>query len=225
MKVGVPRELQKSLPVAIGQVLKDKEVLQTVATQVSQSVVSQVDVQVKTALQNTIAPAISKLAVSAVQQMTSDIERRFSEQLVVLETQKQNDNATIAILSDAVRTLQQTVLALSQSMEKHQQTLAQEVTSTRADLKAFMSAPQAVAATSEPVTPARPALSAADQERKDIQDAFTRDEVEEATLKVCLCCIIIHMFMITNESLYSGCTRSKRPSSSTISFSTSTHVL
>ena len=180
MKVGVPRELQKSLPVAIGQVLKDKDVLQGVAAQISQSVTQQVDSQLKNALQTTITPAFSKLAVNAVKQMTSDMERRFGEQIAALEARQQKDNSTIATLQQSIDGLQQAVTSLVQTHGAHQQ----EVLSTLAEVKGIVSLPPPASAVLSTSSAGKQILSPADLERKEIEDALARNDVEEAALKV-----------------------------------------
>jgi hypothetical protein len=183
MKVGVPRELQKSLPVAIGQTMKDKDIMQSVAAQISQNVTQQVDGQFKAAMQNTITPTISKLAVSAVKQMTSEMERRFGEQLRALEIQKQKDDNTIDGLYKAIGSLQQTLVEMAHVQQKFQQ----ESLAMLAQVKAAP-ASHPPSAASAPITPAKQILSPADREREQIQDAFAHNEVEEATLKV-RCCL------------------------------------
>jgi pectin methylesterase-like acyl-CoA thioesterase len=75
--------------------------------------------------------------------------------------------------------LQQTILEMVQAQQKFQQ-------ETLAMLAQVKAAPvsQLPFATSAPTTSAKPILSPADREREEIQDAFARNEVEEATLKV-----------------------------------------
>ncbi|KIV98538.1 uncharacterized protein PV09_09661 [Verruconis gallopava] len=178
MKVGVPRELQKSLPVAVSQTLKDKDVLQSVAEQISHNVAQQVDTQFKVAMQNTITPAISKLTIEAVKQMTSEIERRFGEHIHAHEILLQKNESAIQGLFKAIENLQRIIVDMSQVQRKCQQEIVEM-------LEQIRTAPvtQAQSTTPAPVTPAKPMLSLADLERVEIQNALSRGGVEEATLK------------------------------------------
>jgi hypothetical protein len=184
MKVGVPRELQKLLPVALGQTMKDKEILQHVAEQVSHSVTQQVDTQFKAVMQSTITPGISNLAANAVDQLTSEMERRFSEQLRVLEVQRQQDNSAIEGLYKVISGLQHTIVEMAQAQQKVQQetlTVLAQVRTAATAVPVVTSHPPPVV--SAPVTPSKLVLSPAETERDEIQDAFARGEVEDATLK------------------------------------------
>ena len=180
MKVGVPRELQKSLPVAINQVLKDKDVMQSVAAAITKSVVQQVDIQLNNALQNAIIPAFDKSTVNVVKQMTTDMELHFSEQLIALENQQQRDNSTILALQQSIDSLQQAIVGLVQTQEKQQR----EMATTLCEMRGMISVPQADTRASGDIPPKPEFLSAADRERKDIQDALARNDAEDATLKV-----------------------------------------
>ena len=180
MKVSVPRELEKSLPAALGQTLKDKQLLRSVADLVSHNVAQQVDAHFAAAMRETITPAITKLAAGAAKDMITNVERRFSEQLRLVEHQQQKDDIKIDRLLESVDKLQLTVQALSESQLKFH-TDSQNLL---VQMQTLQTSPSYLPI--EPPQPAKPFISPEEREREEIQAYFRQNDAENATLKVSL---------------------------------------
>jgi hypothetical protein len=164
VKAGMPRELEKILPSAIGNALQDQNLLRNVADVVSRNVALQVEQQFAVTMRDTIVPAMAKLAVNAANKMTSDIEDRFTEHIQQSSLQHQQDNSKIADLIKVIGNLQQTVHLMAEEQVKFQQQTTSVLTQLRAR-------PQSDPVASVPQTPAN-------HQRQKSPEELERDEIK-----------------------------------------------
>jgi hypothetical protein len=181
LKVGVPRELEKALPVAMGQILQDQGLLRNVSDLVAKNVAQQVDTALGAAVRDTVIPTFQNLAISAAEQMSGDIEHRFKEQLRQAEAQHQRDNVKIDHLLKVVTSLQETIQTMGEENLKFQE-------ETRALLRQVQSAPQSrepVVAEVQQTQQAPPRFKSLEEtERDNIKAMLEQHNYADATLQV-----------------------------------------
>ncbi|KAL6720206.1 hypothetical protein ACLMJK_002127 [Lecanora helva] len=112
--------LKQVLPDTIGRTLQSQQFLHPVSEQVTRAITNHVDREFAAALDKTIIPAFTGLAVNLAQKVTGDTERRVREQLQGIEAQRQEDNQRIEQLTNLVRGLSETLHAMAAAQSDFQ---------------------------------------------------------------------------------------------------------
>ncbi len=109
--------MKKLLPDAINRTMQSQQILRVLSEHVTKAITGHVEQEFTTALQMTIVPAFSSLAVNTAQKISGDTERRVREQLQQAEMQHHEDSVKIDQLTNLVRGLSETVhtMAAAQS--------------------------------------------------------------------------------------------------------------
>ncbi|KAF2427188.1 hypothetical protein EJ08DRAFT_699813 [Tothia fuscella] len=188
LNASVPRELEKALPLAVGRVLQDPNVLGGVANHVSTRVTEIVDAYLSTAMQTTIVPAFTSLAINAASQMSGEIERRFVEQLRQADAQQQRDNIKIDQLLKNVNNLSQVVQILTEKQIEFQNNTHALLQQALSPVQPSQRSRRGTASSGEgsrptPVTPARAPKTEEELEREDIEATLAERQYETATVK------------------------------------------
>ena len=116
----LPKELQSVLPEVIGKTLRLPEVLKLMSDSLAKTVAFRVEEQFASLLKNSITPAFTALALQAVQQAGSDIQRQATEVIGRLEHERRADIVKIDQLSMLVTGLSETVSTMAAAQSKFQ---------------------------------------------------------------------------------------------------------
>ncbi|KAF2840259.1 hypothetical protein M501DRAFT_1010407 [Patellaria atrata CBS 101060] len=183
----VPREIRSSLPIAISRALQEPDVLQIISDLVSTKVASIVDSHLATALSTTIVPTFTSNAISAAQNIATEVERRVGEQLREAEVQRQTDSTKIEQLTSLVHRLSETI----QSMAASQADFQGEILKLQSQVGSSASR-DAPAISSAAATPTRaatppPEKTDEDRERDEITAMLRNGQYEEGTIRWLQC--------------------------------------
>lgn len=120
----LPEQLKGALPVTVGKVMQDPQVLGQLSDVVAKKVTTQVGPIVSASLGSALAPALTNLSKT--------IDHQVAQQLHQADMQRQKDSVKIDQLSNLVRGLTETIQSMAESQSqfqnqllKMQQTLAQ----------------------------------------------------------------------------------------------------
>ena len=116
----LPKELQSVLPEVIGKTLRLPEVMKLMSESLAKTVAFRVEEQFASLLKNSITPAFTTLALQAVQQAGSDIQRQATEVIGRLEHERRADSVKIDQLSMLVTGLSETVSTMAAAQSKFQ---------------------------------------------------------------------------------------------------------
>jgi hypothetical protein len=117
---GIPKELQKILPDAIGRSLQQPQVLKLMAESLATSVSFRVEESFAHTLQNVVTPAFTQLASQTAQRAAADIQRQAEEQIGNLERQTHSDSIKIENLLQLITGLSETVSTMAQAQAEFQ---------------------------------------------------------------------------------------------------------
>jgi hypothetical protein len=116
----LPKELQSVLPEVIGKTLRLPEVMKLMSESLAKTVAFRVEEQFASLMKNSITPAFTALALQAVQQAGSDIQRQATEVIGRLEHERRADSVKIDQLSMLVTGLSETVSTMAAAQSKFQ---------------------------------------------------------------------------------------------------------
>ena len=116
----LPKELQKTLPDAIGRALQQPQLVKLMAESLAKSVSFRVEEQFANTLQNVVAPAFQQLATQTAQRVAADVQRQAEEQIGNLERQTHADSMKIDQLVQLVTGLSETVSTMAGAQEEFQ---------------------------------------------------------------------------------------------------------
>jgi hypothetical protein len=116
----LPKELQSVLPEVIGKTLRLPEVMKLMSESLAKTVAFRVEEQFASLLKNSITPAFTALALQAVQQTGTDVQRQASEIIGRLEHERRADSVKIDQLSMLVTGLSETVSSMAAAQSKFQ---------------------------------------------------------------------------------------------------------
>ena len=112
--------LQKVLPEAIDRTMQSQQIIRSVSEQVAKPMTGHIDREFAAALNKSIVPAFTRLAVDMAQKVSGDAERRVRDQLQHAEIQRREDSAKIEQLTGLVRGLSETVQTMAAAQSDFQ---------------------------------------------------------------------------------------------------------
>ncbi|TKA62019.1 hypothetical protein B0A49_11037 [Cryomyces minteri] len=175
----IPKEVKHALPAAVGKAMQEPEVLRLVAELVANKVSGVVDSHFTTALRNSIVPNFTSHAMTAAQNMASEIERRTTEQLRQAEVQRNEDSVKIEQLTSLVRSLSETVREMAAGQSVFQQEILKMQRSAAQPVKEPASNRSVTSIRSTPA----PTLSVEEEELQSITSLMTEGRYEEGTIQ------------------------------------------
>jgi len=173
--------LKQVLPDAVGRTMQSQQVLRSVSEQVTKTVTGHVEREFSTALDKSIVPAFTNLAVSVAHKVSEDTERRVREQLVQAEVQRREDSLKIDQLTNLVRGLSETIHTMAAAQSDFQVEILKQ------QQKAAESGSSSLAHQHSP-TPSESASMAGSPEQAELDAvtvAMNEGRFEEATVMVC----------------------------------------
>ena len=187
MKSVIPKEIERTLPVAMGQVSQQPGVLRAVADQLGSTIAQHMDGFIKSFMQEKMIPTYTQLAMQAAQSAVGQVEGQFNEQVRVFEVQREHDAAKIAHLMNSVNNLQETVNATAEQQLRFQSEVV-NIIRQQAELHASNMAPQQVASDdaarqAEPLQAAQVQKTPEQIEREAIQQLIDDGQYEPAAIQ------------------------------------------
>ena len=160
----VQRELQKSLPGAVGQALSKPEATKSISDKVVQQLGAHIDEHLLDTLNAHLIPAFSTVAGEAVQRIGADIHRQMADDIGRREEQHQSDTIKIGALIAQTTHLAKMISAMAASqtqMQKELLALKEHMTEREAPGPAATSAPASSVASNhvaQMISPISPAV-------------------------------------------------------------------
>ncbi|KAI1851735.1 hypothetical protein JX265_010969 [Neoarthrinium moseri] len=116
----VQNQMQKLLPNTVGQALLKPEVTRAVTSKLTDGLASEVQKTFVEALNDSVTPAFSRMAVAAATKMVDDVHKQAAAQIEDLEQKLHADSNKIDQLSSLVNTLSETVATMAKSQAEFQ---------------------------------------------------------------------------------------------------------
>ncbi|MCJ1377162.1 hypothetical protein MMC17_000254 [Xylographa soralifera] len=182
----LPAQLKLALPEAVFKSLQHPDVLRVLSDQVTTKVSNQVERQFSVVLNQTVLPSFQDIALGAAQRMTSETERRMSEQLKQVDVQHREDSTKIDQLTTLVRGLSETVSAMaaaqsgfqSEILRLQQQNVQERQASSSAKTGSVQLHEDSIAPSESP----EPVLTPEQQELDNITTLMKEGRFEEGTI-------------------------------------------
>ena len=171
--------LKQVLPDAIGRAFQNQQVFQLVSEQVTRPLIGLVEREFTTAMDKTIMPAFTNLAVSVAHEINADTQRRVREQLQQLEVQHRDDNVKIDQLTGLVRGLSETLHAMAAAQSDFQVEILKQQQKAAEDARGLVRHHSPTPSESASMT-----ASPEQQELEAVTNAMNEGRFEEATVMV-----------------------------------------
>ena len=183
----IPGELKLALPQAVGEAMRNPEVLRPLSDQVINKIAGHVEKEFSTILRDTITPTFVELAVNTAQNLSSETERRVSEQLQKADVQRRDDQAKIDQLTALIRGLSETVHTMAAAQTEFQTEILKlqqrSLEERRASSTRTVSRRQGESSVAPSVSPP-PQKSPEQAELEDITALMSSGQYEEGTVQV-----------------------------------------
>ena len=171
--------LKQVLPDAIGRAFQSQQVFQLVSEQVTTTITGLVEREFATAMDKTIMPAFTSLAVSVAHEVNADTQRRVKEQLQQIEVQHREDNLKIDQLTNLVRGLSETLHAMAAAQSDFQVEILKQQQKAAEDAHGLVRHHSPTPSESASMT-----ASPEQQELDAVTNAMNDGRFEEATVMV-----------------------------------------
>ncbi|MCJ1396568.1 hypothetical protein MMC18_009459 [Xylographa bjoerkii] len=182
----LPAQLKLALPEAVFKSLQHPDVLRVLSDQVTTKVANQVERQFSVVLNQTVLPSFQSIAIGAAQRMTTETERRMSEQLKQVDVQHREDSSKIDQLTTLVRGLSETVSAMAAAQSGFQSEILrlqqQHAQDRQASSSTKTGSAQLHEASIAPSDSSEPLLTPEQQELDNIITLMKEGRFEEGTI-------------------------------------------
>ncbi|KAH7370772.1 hypothetical protein BKA65DRAFT_24280 [Rhexocercosporidium sp. MPI-PUGE-AT-0058] len=116
----IPKELQKSLPDAIGRALQQPQLLKLMSESLAKSVAFRVEEHFAVLVQTVVTPSFHNLVSQSTQRIATEIHRQTAEQLNAIEHQRRADTIKIEQLTQLVTGLTHTISSMAEAQTHFQ---------------------------------------------------------------------------------------------------------
>ena len=170
----IQRDIKVALPNAINRAMQEPEITKTISDLVSKRVAAQVDSHISNALNTTIGPHFTKLALTHIEKAIDDAERRTGEQIRQVERIQKMDNSKVDHLLGINHGLTESI----QSLISAQKRLQEQVERVEQQLSTQFER------TVPPHSNTSQTRSLVDEEIAAVDELFSRGNVVDGTIRV-----------------------------------------
>ena len=110
----IPQEMAKHLPAAVSTSMQNPTILRNVETNIAQSLTPMLENHFAQLMRATVAPAFQRLAVSAVEKATTEMDSRVDSKVRHYEIDRQNDAARVEMLQASIQQMMEMLSHLSE---------------------------------------------------------------------------------------------------------------
>ena len=172
----IQKDIKTALPNAISRAMQEPEIIKAISELVSKRVATQIDSQISNALNTTISPRFTNLALTHIEKAIKDVEKRTGEQLGQAERNQIRENSKIDRLLENNQKITENIHSLATSqirLQEQVERMEQQLSTQHGRVGADPSATSQV-------------LSPADEEVAAIDDLFKKGNVIDGTIRVCI---------------------------------------
>ena len=170
----IQRDIKVALPNAISRAMQEPEITKTISDLVSRRVAAQVDSHISNALNTTIKPQFTKLALTHIEKAIDDADKRTGEQLRQVEQVQKMDNSKIDRLLGINHGLTESIQSLIVAQTRLQEQFDRVEQQLSAQSERTVSDHSSISQTRSPI----------DEEIAAVDELFSRGNVVDGTIRV-----------------------------------------
>ncbi len=194
----IPQEIGTQLPVAISAAMQNPSHLRSLADHLSKRLASTMEAVFAELMHTTITPTFVKLAASAAESATGEIENRVTAKLQQYETDRQNDAVKIDTLQGSMQAMLEMMAHLSEGQIAFQHKMLKDRSTfvpfgeagsrpSSSTATAFRSTPipnrQILSAQPSPIAPPPKRKTAEEMEMEEITNLMNEGNYENGSVK------------------------------------------